>query len=250
MASTATVTPPTARTPFTRSFDRLDAGIARVMGELAGTTADRERDRVLLHEPVRQLVGAGLGALRVPLVNGGLGGSLEDLFERIIHIAAVDPNLAHVFRGHIGFVEGLHASPDDRSAAWFHRAAIGDLVGNAQSERAPTADLSTRVTDSADGFVLDGTKFYTTGSIYSDWILLSARFGDDTVNVLADAHHPGVVSIDDWDGFGQPLTGSGTTTFTAVPVDPADVLPRDERDDGAGEYVAAVFQLSLLAVLA
>ncbi len=241
----------TSTPPFTRPFDALDAAIARTAEALRDSTADRERDRVLLHGPVRELVEAGFGTLRVPTGAGGLGGSLEDLFERLVHLAAADPNLAHVFRGHIGFVESLHVEGDrERAAAWLERAASGVLVGNAQSERASTADLSATVERTPEGLRLTGAKYYTTGSIYSDWILLSARLDEDTVNVLVDASHPGVVSVDDWDGFGQPLTGSGTTTFDAVPVDPADVLPWDERDGGAGEYVAAVFQLTLLAVIA
>lgn len=248
-ASTTLSAPPSVR--FTRPFDDLDRAIGELSAELDGTTRERERDRVLLHEPVRRLIDAGFGALRVPVGNGGLGGSLEDLFERLIHVASVDPNLAHVFRGHIGFVESL-AVEDNRAWAdqWLTRSASGILVGNAQSERSDTAEVAAVVEPTADGLRLSGTKYYTTGSIYSDWILLTARLGDDRVNVLADASHPGVASVDDWDGFGQPLTGSGTTVFSAVPIETADVISWGDEDDGAGEYVAAVFQLTLLAVQA
>src|SRR5699024_4101960 len=36
--------------------------------------------------------------------------------------------------------------------------------------------------------------------------------------VIVDAAHPGVQRIDDWNGFGQRLTASGTTLFDDVPV--------------------------------
>ena len=248
-ASTTLSAPPLVR--FSRPFDALDRAIAELSDELVGTTRERERDRVLLHDPVRRLLDAGFGALRVPVEHGGLGGSLEDLFERLIHLAAIDPNLAHVFRGHIGFVDGLVIDGNRAWAdAWLARSASGILVGNAQSERSDTADVAAVVEPTADGLRLSGTKYYTTGSIYSDWILLTARLGDDRVNVVADASHPGVSSVDDWDGFGQPLTGSGTTVFTSVPIETSDVISWSDEDDGAGEYVAAVFQLTLLAVQA
>lgn len=232
------------------SFAELDRTLAEVSTRLAGTTAERERERILLHRPVQLLVEAGLGVIRVPVEFGGLGGSLEDLFERLIDLASVDPNLAHVFRGHIGFVEWLQVHPDRVLAqAWFERVATGVLVGNAQSERSTEAALQSTVTRTPAGLRLDGTKYYTTGSMYSDWIQLSALLDGTPVTVLVDAAHSGVASVDDWDGFGQPLTGSGTTTFVDVPVDEADVTSIGE-DTAGGQYVAAVFQLTLLAVIA
>lgn len=232
----------------------LDAVIAEVTDRLAGTTAQRERDRELVHGPVRDLLDGGFGVLRVPTAAGGLGGSLDDLFARLVDIAAVDPNLAHVFRGHIGFVESLAIADegDPYVDRWYGRLRDGALVGNAQSERSATADTATSLTatDDPDVLLLDGRKYYTTGSIYADWIQLAAVAPDGTAHlVVAPARHPGTTIVDDWDGFGQPLTGSGSTTFERVPVDAGDLRPHDD-DHGGGEYVAAVFQLTLLAVQA
>lgn len=240
--------PEPATPPHT--FESLDAAIASVLDELRETTAQRERDRVLLHRPVAELVAAGFTAIRVPRSHGGLGGSLVDLFERLIRIASVDSNLAHVFRGHIGFVEKLQVDDSVASAdSWLERAA-GVLVGNAQSERAERADVGTSITRDAEGLTLTGVKYYTTGSIYSDWIYLSAQLDGERVGAIVDAAQPGVTSVDDWDGFGQPLTGSGTTNFDRASVDPANVFAREVDGHGSGEYVAAVFQLTLLAVIA
>ncbi|MGV3713080.1 MAG: acyl-CoA dehydrogenase, partial [Pseudolysinimonas sp.] len=56
---------------------------------------------------------------------------------------------------------------------------------------------------------------------------------------------------DDWDGFGQRLTGSGTTIFDDVEIDPAHVLPWTENDEGRPlSYTQALYQLILLATLA
>src|SRR6478735_5585836 len=153
MASSTTLAPTRFRTPL----DGLDPVIDDLAAELRDTTAQRERDRQLLHEPVRRLIDAGFGGVRVPVAQGGLGGSLEDLFERLVHLASIDPNLAHVFRGHIGFVESLHVEERREWAdRWLARAADGILVGNAQSERSATADVAATVARTPDGLRLSG----------------------------------------------------------------------------------------------
>jgi len=50
------------------------------------------------------------------------------------------------------------------------------------------------------------------------------------VQVVTSATAPGVVRLDDYAGFGQRTSASGTTTFTDVRIDPADVIdaPEDE----------------------
>jgi alkylation response protein AidB-like acyl-CoA dehydrogenase len=236
--------------PFSREFPALDAAIASLSTRLRPTTAEREKERELLHEPVRELVDAGLTALRVPVEHGGLGGSLLDLTERLIALASVDPNLAHVFRGHIGFVELLRLSPEsEQSALWFKRAASA-LVGNAQSERIATSSLESTLTRRPEGLVVNGSKFYTTGSIYSRWILLSADLDGEYTTAVVDAQQPGVRIVDDWDGFGQPLTGSGSSFFTDAVVDPDGIYPGFGGEEGTAEFLAGVFQTVLLAVLA
>ncbi|MHA7282830.1 acyl-CoA dehydrogenase family protein [Arthrobacter sp. TMS2-4] len=53
--------------------------------------------------------------------------------------------------------------------------------------------------------------------------------------------------VDDWDGFGQRLTGSGTTHFTEVRVDPRNVR---HYSGETPSHVPAFFQLVLVASLA
>src|SRR6185312_3795244 len=57
--------------------------------------------------------------------------------------------------------------------------------------------------------------------------------------------HSGVKIFDDWNGFGQQLTGTGSTTFENVPVD--SVLPEEQQ---INDPESAIFQLVLLAVQA
>lgn len=220
------------------------------LSSIRGGAVSRETDRRLLFDEVTELKHLGFAAARVPVASGGDGLTLEQLFARLIALSAADSSLGHVWRGHILFVEALLASPDAAYREhWFTRLSAGDLVGNAQSERHATAHLETVLDRDGELLTVTGTKYYTTGSIYADWIHLSALDGTDRVAVTVSAHDPGTRSVDDWDGFGQPLTGSGTTTFDRVPVDQRDLVVHS--GDAAGWHrTGALQQLILLGVVA
>jgi alkylation response protein AidB-like acyl-CoA dehydrogenase len=230
-----------------------ETAFERIVAEARAQASRRERERELPREVIAELSAAGFGSARVPASAGGEGAGLETVFERLIALAAADSNLAHVFRGHLAFVEQQFFEPDaDRRATWFARVLAGDFVGNAQSELTTTSDLATTLSDApdGDGVVLDGRKFYTTGSIYADWIDLSAHYDGRDHQVFTSTHVEGVQSLDDWKGFGQKLTGSGTTTFTGVRVDRADIRPYEDDDEFKHPYLMGFFQLVLLAVVA
>lgn len=208
-------------------------------------------DRPLPHAEVRALAEAGFGRLRVPEDRGGFGVTLVELAHLVADLAAADSNIAHLWRGHFGYTELVLLRPDSASRdEWLERIVQGAVIGNATSERTGTtlADISTTVTTGPDGSVrLDGTKYYSTGTLYSDWIYLAADRAGERVTFAVDASAPGVTSIDDWDGFGQRLTASGTTVFDGVDVDPSAV---SAYRDAPLSHIQAFYQLYLLAVLA
>ncbi len=226
--------------PFAEAFPRILA--------TARTEAvERERTRTLPFQMVRDLQDLGFGSRRLAAPHRI---PLTEVFGSVVDLAAADSNIAHLFRGHLAFVETLLFNDDPREQArWRKRLKNGALIGNAQSERTETTAISTTLTRTADGVKLNGRKFYTTGSIYADWIHVSALDGEDHVGVTVPAGGPGVDVVDDWDGFGQQLTGSGSTTFTDVRVDPADITvfsPNDQRF----QYITGIYQLCLLANVA
>ena len=228
----------------------LLAAFEPVFDRIRDGALEREAGRRLPHEEIGWLREAGFGKLRLPVEDGGYGASVEQLMLLLIRLGAADSNVVQALRGHVGFTESVLARPDDAYRKfWLTELATGALVGNAESERTGSfAEQSTRVRRTTDGdLVLDGTKFYTTGSIFADWILVSTGLeagGLGTVLVRTDA--PGVEIRDDWDGFGQRLTGSGTTVFTTVPVDARFLLER--TDEPTVQH--AVYQLVHLAALA
>lgn len=184
----------------------------------------------------------------MPREYGGLGATIPEFTELLIELGRADSNLPQLLRGHIGFVESrlTHADGEVRER-WLRRIAAGVIVGNAQSERASTSWFAPETT-LTPGNRLNGRKFYSTGSLFADWIQTTASLDTGgTANVLVPASAPGVTRIDDWDGFGQRLTGSGTTLFEDVAVAAEDV---EVVDLAAASSLAAVFQLVHLATLA
>lgn len=224
-----------------------------ILAEIAASAIDRERERRLPFEEVRRLKSAGFGAIRVPVEFGGWGATLEEEFRLLIRLGAADSNLPQLLRGHVAFVETQRGLPDSQTrSAWLTQIAGGDILfGNAQAERAESSDVSTTLTERDGRLLLNGRKFYSTGTLFADWIWSGAKYGEQAVALAVRADAIGVTRVDDWDGFGQRLTGSGTTIFDDVEIDPAHVLPWTESDEGRPlAYTQALYQLILLATLA
>ncbi|SEE71716.1 acyl-CoA dehydrogenase family protein [Jiangella alba] len=221
---------------FTPIFERIRAGAAQ-----------RERDRVLPRDEVRELAAAGFGALRLPPDGAGRGVSLTAFFELLIRLGAADSNLPQIWRNHIAFVEDRLQPGDGRSEHWRKVLAGGAVVGGAWSERGTaTGQSTTTLTEDDGGWRLTGTKYYSTGSLFADWISVTAPRGDDHVVALVDATADGVEVVDDWTGIGQRTTASGTARFTGVAVDETGIYPFHDR----APYQEAVYQLVHLATLA
>lgn len=236
--------------PPTATTTELRARFAPVFEQIAAGALERERTRTLPHAEIRALAEAGFGRLRLPHDVGGFGASIPQLAALLVDLATADSNCAQIWRGHIAFVEDLLVTPHtgfrDR---WLPRITAGAVIGNAWTEIGDVerGTLRTRIRTRDEVAEVTGEKFYSTGSIYAD-------YADTTVADDAGVRHvalipldqPGVEVSDDWDGFGQRLTGTGTTRFTAARLDPRDVIPFSDRF----RYQSALYQLVLLATQA
>lgn len=242
MTTTTLPTPTSLLERFAPVFERIAAG-----------AVEREQSRSLPHEPVRWLADSGFTSVTVPTSSGGAGASATDLFALLIRLAEADSNIPQLLRAHFAFVEELLLDPDVvRRDEWFTRIAAGEVFGNASHERSTAAvgSLSTRIVPDGDGWRLHGEKHYSTGTIFADWTTVSARTPDGhTVGVTVRVDDPGVEVRDDWNGFGQRLTGSGTTRFDGVRVELWQLRPeRAERRTVLPAFLQTVLLASLAGV--
>jgi alkylation response protein AidB-like acyl-CoA dehydrogenase len=226
----------------------LRTRFAPIIETIAANSLQHEADRSHLFDEVRALKEAGFGALRLDVADGGSGASLEQLFALLIDLAAADSNIPQIWRIHIAFVEDQLGH--ETGARWRRELASNQFFGGAWAETggATFVDLGTTLTRGDDGLVLNGTKYYSTGSLYSDWIsiLVPLNGPTDLVTALVRTDAPGVRLDDDWFGIGQRLTGSGTTVLTDVAVNDDDYYPFTEHVP----YGEALVQLVHLATLA
>ncbi|MFL9957381.1 acyl-CoA dehydrogenase family protein [Paraburkholderia nemoris] len=199
--------------------NELTQRFAPVFARIAEGAVEREQNRELAYAPVEWLREAGYTKLRVPRRFGGEGVSLKAFFALVTRLGEADSNLPQILRVHGGFIESLLENGDESLRdRWFTRIAQGQIIGGAVSERTGVTNNSVRLTQTNGAWHLDGEKYYTTGTLYADWVDVTAHDGESDVRVLVRTDAPGLARIDDWDGFGQRLTGSGTARFDHVPV--------------------------------
>ncbi|WP_101952701.1 acyl-CoA dehydrogenase family protein [Mycobacterium sp. 3519A] len=229
-----------------------------LLAQIAAGAKDRDLNDENPFDQVAALKRAGFGTLRLPEHLGGSGFTVPQLFSAVIEVAQADPIVAHIFRTHFWFVEErLRTADDPSSARWLHKVEAGKVFGNAFSEKGSLAVgslvFNTRLLPAdGGGYRLTGEKYYSTGTLFSDYLTVATTTDHDSVaTVVVPADREGVQLIDDWDGFGQRRTGTGTTVFTDVAVSEDEVLsdtPYDAAPVPTVQY--ASLQLYIHAVVA
>lgn len=233
-------------------YEQVAGKFRPIFKRIAEGALAREKDRTLPYEPIQWLKQAGFGAVRVPVAFGGDGVSQKQLFQLLIELAQADSNVIQALRGHFAFVEDrLNAQKTAAQTLWFERFVRGEIVGNAWTEigQVEIGDVATRVTAAQDGKLrINGQKYYSTGTIFADWIDLFAldETTDQHVIAAVSTQAQGIDIVDDWDGFGQKTTGSGTLTLNNVEIERDHILVFENRF----KYQTAFYQVVHLATLA
>jgi SfnB family sulfur acquisition oxidoreductase len=203
---------------------RDDAEALAVAQELAAEFAEgaaaRDRERRLPVAEVERFSQSGLWAISVPKAFGGAGASSATIAEVTAIVAAADGSLGQIPQNHFYMVEAIRLDASEaQQRFYFDRALQGDRFGNALSEiggKFPS-DYETTVLPAGDAFVLSGRKFYSTGALFAHWIAAVANNRDGKrVIAFVPRGAPGLTLLDDWTGFGQRTSGSGTTIFDNV----------------------------------
>ncbi|MEK6418389.1 MAG: SfnB family sulfur acquisition oxidoreductase [Burkholderia gladioli] len=200
----------------------------RLAGELAREAASRDRERRLPFAELDLFSGSGLWGITVPREYGGAQVSLATLGEVVRIISQADPSIGQLPKNHFHALDVIRLTGSEAQRRKFFGLALdGARLGHAASERGTTTalEIATRLARRDGRLVLDGQKFYSTGALYADWIAVLALDDDGR---YVQAHVPrgsaGLDITDDWSGFGQRTTASGTLTLAAVEVDPDDVV--------------------------
>jgi len=225
-----------------------------LFSQIAAGAVEREKKRQLPYQEIKSLQQAGFGSVRLPVELGGLGASIRQLFGLLIELAAADSNISQAFRPHLAFVEETRLSAlsgNNNSQKYINLILAGNFFGNAITEQGQGAvkRYKTSVTQGSSGWMLNGEKFYSTGSLYADYIVVAADKNGERASVLVPANADGLTQEDDWDGFGQRLTASGHSSYTNVPVCEENIMLGGYGTLGR-TWGTAYLQLILLATLA
>ncbi|WP_016702549.1 SfnB family sulfur acquisition oxidoreductase [Pseudomonas chlororaphis] len=196
-------------------------------------SALRDRERRLPHPELEAFSRSGLWGISVPREYGGASVSNVTLAKVIALIAQADASLGQIPQNHFYALEVLRVNGSETQKKRLYAEVLaGQRFGNALAELGTKTahDRTTRLTrdvqQGRDGYRINGRKFYSTGAIYAQRIPTSV-VDENGVQQLAfvPADSQGLNVIDDWSGFGQRTTGSGSVVFENVFVAAEDVIP-------------------------
>ncbi|MBK5001635.1 SfnB family sulfur acquisition oxidoreductase [Pseudomonas sp. S31] len=216
-------------TSIITSDDQALAVTEEIAQQLRRDSALRDRERRLPHAELELFSRSGLWAISVPKAFGGAGVSNVTLAQVVARIAQADASLGQIPQNHFYALEVLrvNGSPEQQRRL-YQEVLAGQRLGNALAELGTRTahDRNTRLTRDGEGFRINGRKFYATGALYAQRIPTSV-IDEQGVQQLAfvPASSAGLQVIDDWSGFGQRTTGSGSVVFDNVFVRAEDVVP-------------------------
>jgi SfnB family sulfur acquisition oxidoreductase len=221
--------PPRAKKAHRIKDDAEAIAIAKALSrEFAAEAIERDRERRLPIAEIDRASQSGLWAITVPKAYGGAGVSATTLAEVTAILSETDASLGQIPQNHYYMVEALRlAGSEAQKRHYFERILDGDRLGNAFTEigtKTPV-DYKTRFVPSDGKLILNGQKFYSTGSLFAHILVVVAKDQNDRVHtVYVERATPGVQLIDDWSSFGQRSTGSGTVTLDNVEVTPSQIV--------------------------
>ncbi|NNG69614.1 SfnB family sulfur acquisition oxidoreductase [Rhizobium laguerreae] len=200
----------------------------RLAAQFAARAAERDAGRILPFGELDLLAQSGLLAITVPAQYGGLDVSNAVLAEITAILSEADGSIGQIPQNHFYILEALRTDGgEEQQRYFFGRVLAGDRFGNALSERGTktVGHYNTRITRDGPGYRINGRKFYSTGVLFADWITIFALDPEDRLTMaFVPKGTEGVEIVDDWDGFGQRTTGSGTTILDNVYVSADSVV--------------------------
>ncbi|MBP3858510.1 MULTISPECIES: SfnB family sulfur acquisition oxidoreductase [Pseudomonas] len=211
----------------------------------------RDQQRKLPWSLVEEFTRSGLGSISIAREFGGPQVSFVTLAEVFATISAADPALGQIPQNQVGILSLIAATATRAQKEQLFASVLqGWRIGNAGPERGSknTLDLKARITADGDEFAISGQKFYSTGALFAHWVAVKA-LNDEGRQVMAFVRRgtPGLRVVDDWSGFGQRTTASGTVLLNNVRVE-AELVVDSSRLNDAPNIQGAVSQLIQAAI--
>ncbi|KGR75103.1 acyl-CoA dehydrogenase family protein [Ureibacillus sinduriensis] len=205
------------------------------------------------HKAMKLIRESRLGSILLPIEFGGIGVSIRDLFYVVVKLAEADPDVAHILRSHYRRVEQLvrEGVEEGENRKLIQYVADGLIFGSAfteiSSHHVGKLVFDTTITEDDDVYRLNGTKYFTTGTLYADLVTVAASTLDgEVISATIPTNRNGVIIEDDWDGIGQKYTASGTTRFLNVLVHKEEIDTTKKNKTPFNSFA----QLYLQAVIA
>ena len=204
--------------------------ITRVLAEkFAAGAAERDRERILPKPELDEFSGCGLWAISIPKAYGGAGVSHTTIVEVFRTIAEADPSIAQIAHNHFCVIDAIRLDGSEKQKAhYFEEVLKGNRFGNAFSEAGTknVMDFQTKIERADNDFVVNGKKFYSTGALFANYIPTAAVDANKNgLLVIIPRETPGLTVIDDWSGFGQRITASGSVVLENVRVRSDWIVP-------------------------
>ncbi|KUI38949.1 acyl-CoA dehydrogenase [Mycobacterium sp. IS-1496] len=208
-----------------------------VAAEIATGAVDRETREILPEAELRRVAESGLLGILVPGRFGGPDLPQSTAVEVLRILSEADSAVGQLLLAHFVLSAAIRGLGDTEPAPTIYRDVLaGAQLGNATVERGTrlSVDRLTTVTRGPGGWVLDGTKYYATGTLGASWIAVAARIAGTEpahgATVFVRPTDTGVtLNLDRWSSFGQRGTASGEVVFDRVAVDDPYVI--DEGPD-------------------
>lgn len=226
--------PPQAQT--TAHIIRSDAealAIARQLSqEFKQLATERDQQRRLPFEEIQKFSQSGLWAITVPKQYGGAEVSSWTVAQIVALFSGVDGSIGQIPQNHFYALEVLRNTGTEQQKQQLYREVLqGARFGNALAEfkTRNAAQKHSQIQAIEGGYIIQGEKFYCTGSLFAHRIPTLVKDAQEREFLaFVPRHSEGLELIDNWSGFGQRTTGSGTVKFNQVFVAEEDVIPFDQ----------------------
>jgi SfnB family sulfur acquisition oxidoreductase len=191
----------------------------------------RDQQRLLPFAEIDLFSQKGLGGLRIPKQYGGAFVSNKTLAHVFRIINKADSSVGQIPQNQIALLNMIQIMGTEQQKQFIYQEILqGKRLANGGPERntKDTKTLATTLSFENGRYFVDGEKFYSTGSSFAHWLAIKAIHPEGhVVLTIVNREATGVDVVDNWNGFGQRTTSSGTVRLQHVEVNP--LLIFDER---------------------